>query len=179
MLIHYKRLLDRIGAFEQALGIGLIVVIVTAITAQVFTRYALGRPIAWVEESATYAFIWMVFVGASLGLKRGRHIFIATFGARLPARAGAGLRVLMWVLILATLAVLVLQGVKVMGVEGRSSTISLPIELPRSWFYSLPLTASAASMALTTLGLLLSDLEILRGVRAAQANIATSAPGPT
>ncbi len=162
MLAGYKRALDRIGAIEQAFGIGLILLIVIAITVQVFTRYALGRPIAWVEESATYAFIWMVFVGASLGLKKGRHIFIATFGSHLSVRVAAGMRVLVWLLMLLTLAVLVQQGIKVMGVEGRSSTISLPIELPRSWFYSLPLTVSAASMALTTVWLLLSDLLIMR-----------------
>lgn len=161
MLARYKRLLDRIGAVEQALGVWLILLIVTAITAQVFTRYALGRPIAWVEESATYAFIWMVFVGASLGLKRGRHIAIATFGNRLSTRGGAGLRLLIWLLILLTLAVLMVQGIKVMGVEGRSKTISLPIELPRSWFYSLPLTASAVSMTLTTIYLALQEFMVL------------------
>jgi TRAP-type C4-dicarboxylate transport system permease small subunit len=177
MLARYKRLLDRIGAIEQALGIGLILLIVVAITVQVFTRYALGRPIAWVEESATYAFIWMVFVGASLGLKKGRHIFIATFASRLGARAAAGLRALVSLLMLLTLAVLVQQGIKVMGVEGRSSTISLPIELPRSWFYSLPLTLSAASMALTTLWLLLSDLVLLRGGARASATASQQVHG--
>ena len=50
---------------------------------------------------------------------------------------------LVWLLVGVTLVVLIVQGVKVMGVEGRSKTISLPIELPRSWFYSLPLTLSA------------------------------------
>ena len=49
----------------------------------------LGRPIAWVEEIATYAFIWMTFVGASLGLKEGRHILIATFVGRLAAAPAA------------------------------------------------------------------------------------------
>jgi TRAP-type C4-dicarboxylate transport system permease small subunit len=154
MLALYKRLLDRIGAVEQVLGVGLILLIVIAITVQVFTRYALGRPIAWVEESATYAFIWMVFVGASLGLKKGRHILIETFGKLLPARGAAGLRTLVWILVLTT-----------MGVEGRSTTISLPIELPRSWFYSLPLTLSAASMALTTAHLLLLEMATLFGPR--------------
>ena len=91
-LAGYERLLDRIGAVEQALGIGLIVLIVAAITFQVFTRYALGRPIVWVEESATYAFIWMVFVGASAGLKLGRHIRITTFVGHLPPRVAAGSR---------------------------------------------------------------------------------------
>lgn len=174
MLAGYKRLLDRIGMIELGLGVGLIVLIVGTITVQVFTRYALGRPIAWVEESATYAFIWMVFVGASLGLKKGRHIFIATFGSFLPPRVGAGLRSVVWALILLTLVVLVVQGIKVMGVEGRSSTISLPIELPRSWFYSLPLTVSAASMTLTTLWLLLSDLATLGGRTRATVEAAAS-----
>ena len=174
MLAHCKRLLDRIGALEQGLGLGLIALIVGAITFQVFTRYALNRPMAWVEETATYAFIWMVFVGASLGLKQGRHILIATVGSYLPPRVAAGLRALVWLLVLATLVVLVVQGIKVIEVEGRSRTISLPIELPRSWFYSLPLTLSAASMALTTVYLFLAELAILAGSRAAHTEPASS-----
>ena len=163
MLAAYKRLLDRIGTVEQAVGIALILLIVVAITVQVFTRYALGRPIAWVEESATYAFIWMVFVGASVGLKLGRHIVIESFGKFLPPRVAAALRSFTWLLVLVTLAILIVQGEKVMGVEGRSKTISLPIELPRSWFYSLPLTLSAVSMAFTTFYLLLRELAVLSG----------------
>ncbi len=178
MLTHYKRLLDRIGVIEQGLGIALILLIVVSITVQVFTRYALNRPIAWVEETATYAFIWMVFVGASLGLKKGRHIFIATFGSHLPMRAAAAMRVLVWLLMLGTLVVLVQQGIKVMGVEGRSSTISLPIELPRSWFYSLPLTLSSASMALTTLWLLFDDLAVFGGRPSATPTAVAPMAGP-
>jgi TRAP-type C4-dicarboxylate transport system permease small subunit len=174
MLALYKRVLDRIGAVELGLGVALILLMVVAITVQVFTRYALGRPIAWVEESATYAFIWMVFVGASLGLKQGRHILIATFGSHLPPRVAAAMRMLVWLLVFATLVVLIVQGWKVMGVEGRSNTISLPIELPRSWFYSLPLTLSAASMALTTIYLFLRELPVLGGQPAPAATQAVS-----
>jgi TRAP-type transport system small permease protein len=176
MLATYKRVLDHIGTAERSLGIALILYMVTAITVQVFTRYVLGRPIAWVEESATYAFIWMSFVGASVGLKQGRHILIATFGAHLPPRWAAGMRALVWALMLLTLLVLVVQGWKVIGVEGRSSTISLPIELPRSWFYSLPLTLSAASMILTALYLWLQELAVIAG-RAPVAGLGHTAAG--
>ena len=169
MLDKFRGLLARIGAVERGIGVALILLMVLAITVQVFTRYALGRPIAWVEESATYAFIWSAFVGASVALKQGRHILIATFGSRLTPRAAAALRLLAWTLIFATLVVLVVQGWKVMGVEGRSRTISLPIELPRSWFYSLPLTLSALSMALTTLYLFLEDLGVIAGREGARA----------
>lgn len=164
----FKKVLDRIGLIERGLGVALIFLIVTAISTQVFTRYVLGRPIAWVEESATYAFIWMVFIGASYGLKQGRHILINTFASRLPPKLAAAMRMIVWLLILSLLIVLVVQGFKVMGVEGRSKTISLPIELPRSWFYSLPLTLSAASMVLTTLYLaLLEWLSLIRSASSA------------
>ena len=163
MLGIYKRVLDRIGAVEQGFGIALILLMVVAITVQVFTRYAMGRPIAWVEESATYAFIWTVFVGASVGLKQGRHILIATFGSHLPHRVAAFMRMLVWVLVLVMLVVMIVQGMTVMGIEGRSTTISLPIELPRSWFYSLPLTVSAVSMTVTTVYLFLEELPMLGG----------------
>lgn len=176
MLAAYQRLLERIGTLERGFGIALILYMVTAITVQVFTRYVLGRPIAWVEESATYAFIWMAFVGASVGLKQGRHILIATFSAHLPPRWAAGMRALVWALVLLTLVVLVVQGWKVMGVEGRSSTIALPIELPRSWFYSLPLTLSAASMMLTSICLLLLELPVVAG-RAPASTVAHTAAG--
>ena len=86
------------------------------------------------------------------------EIYEARFGSHLPPRVAAGLRTLVWVLVLLTLVVLVVQGVKVMEVEGRSRTISLPVELPRSWFYSLPLTVSAVSMAFTTIYLIACEL---------------------
>ncbi|HVL55356.1 MAG TPA: TRAP transporter small permease subunit [Burkholderiaceae bacterium] len=163
MLHLYGRTLERIGALERAFGVSLIFLIVGAITLQVFTRYALNRPIAWVEESATYAFIWSVFVGASLGLKQGRHIVIETFHFALGPRVAAALRLVIWLLVLTMLVVLVVQGFKVMGVEGRSKTISLPIEIPRMWFYSVPLTYAAASMAFTTVYLILLELQALGG----------------
>jgi hypothetical protein len=50
-----------------------------------------------------------------------------------------------------------------------------PIELPRSWFYSMPLTLSAASMVLTTIYLLLRELPVLAGRSSAAATPAVSA----
>ena len=60
----YKRLLDAIGTVELVFGVFLIGLIIVTITVQVVTRYALNQPIAWVEELATYSFIWGTFIGA-------------------------------------------------------------------------------------------------------------------
>jgi TRAP-type C4-dicarboxylate transport system permease small subunit len=154
----YWRLLAGIGALEQALGVLLIANIVLNIGAQVFSRYVLGLPLVWVEEMAVYSFIWGTFIGASLGLKRARHIRIATFVGALPPRPEAWLRALAWALILALMVVLMVQARIVMGVEGRSMSVSLPVVVPRSWFYSVPLFIGCASMALTSVYFVLAEL---------------------
>ncbi len=160
----YKSVLNAIGAVERVLGVGLIAFITVAITVQVFTRYALNQPIVWVEEAASYAFIWGAFIGASLGLKSDRHIRIATFVGFLGPRAQAVMRCLAYLLILWLMLWLMNKAVIIMGVEGRSRSIALPVEIPRDWFYSKALFASATSMALTAAYLVF--LEFSRAVGA-------------
>ena len=154
----FSRILRFIAKLEKLLGILLILNIVLNIGVQVFSRYVLNYPLIWVEELATYSFIWATFIGASLGLKQARHVKIETFVSRLKPRAQAWLRALGFLTMLTLLLILLPQAWKVMGVEGRSSSISLPIAIPRSWFYSIPLFVFAASMALSCIYLLLSEL---------------------
>jgi hypothetical protein len=45
-----------------------------------------------------------------------------------------------------------------MVVEGRSRSISLPVAVPRSWFYSVPLFVGCASMALSCGYFILAEL---------------------
>ena len=154
----YKALLNVIGAVERVFGVALIAFITIAITIQVFTRYVLNQPLVWVEEAATYSFIWGAFIGASIGLKNNRHIKIATFVGFLTPRNQALMRCFAHGLTLWLMVWLMQKSLIVMGVEGRSTTIALPIEIPRDWFYSKALFASAASMAFTSVYLILLDL---------------------
>jgi TRAP-type transport system small permease protein len=79
----WRRALALVAVAERVLGVLLIGNIILNIAAQVFSRYVLNRPLVWVEELATYSFIWATFIGASLGLKRLRHVRIETYVARL------------------------------------------------------------------------------------------------
>lgn len=166
MLNAYKRLLDVIGLVEQAFGIALIAVIVVTISVQVVTRYLFNYPIIWVEELATYAFIWGTFVGASLGLKQGRHIKIETFVVLLAPRRAAMVRFAGFFLIALLMVVLIKHGWTVMAMEGRSYSIALPVPIARKWFYSVPLVIGAASMLLTAVYCLLVEARTMRESRA-------------
>lgn len=154
----YRRLLQLVGHLERALGVALIAAIVLTITFQVFTRYVLNRPIIWVEELAVYSFIWGALIGASLGMKHGRHVKIETFVGHLPARAQMASRVLVNLIILAVIWLLVREVGKVIAIESRSTSVSLPWPVPRAWFYSIPMMVSLVSMAATAIYYILADL---------------------
>jgi TRAP-type C4-dicarboxylate transport system permease small subunit len=154
-----------IGTLERWAGVGLIGIIVTAITVQVFTRYVFNRPIIWVEELATYSFIWSVFIGASLGLKYGRHIRIETFVDHLAPRGKAATRILVNLIIIAVLWLLVREVGKIINIEARSTSVSLPWPVPRAWFYSIPLAASCLSMLFTCTYFVLAEIATLAGVQ--------------
>lgn len=151
----FRRLLAGLARLEIVLCVLLLGNVVVNIGAQVVSRYLFNYPLVWVEELATYSFIWGTFVGASVGLKYGRHVRIETFVGRLPRRSRAALQGLVYVGMLVLLVILLPEAWTVMGIEGRSRSVSLPWPVPRSWFYSIPMFVGCASMALTCLYLAL------------------------
>ena len=53
---------------------------------KVAARYAFTSPLAWTEELATLLFAWLVFIGASLALKKNEHFAIELLVDLLPDR---------------------------------------------------------------------------------------------
>lgn len=154
----FRRVLIAVGGVERALLLLLLANIVLNIGAQVVSRYLFNKPLVWVEEIATYSFIWSVFLGASLGLKYDRHVRIETFVGLLGPRPAALARALVFVLILALLLVLIRPIWTNIALELRRTTIALPVDLPVAWFFSVPLLVGVASMGLTAAYRLLDEL---------------------
>ena len=57
-----------------------------AVLAQVFGRYLLNYSISWTEETARFAQIWVVLVGAGIAMRRGLHVAVEVLAAMLPLR---------------------------------------------------------------------------------------------
>jgi len=124
-----------------------MIFIIASIALQTLTRYAFGRPITWVEEAAVYAFIWITFVGASYGAKQGRLIKVELFSGNFDEANLRRITIISHVFILIGCLYLTWITPRVIAIEGRSSTISLPIDVPRAWFYSVPLFYFAIATA--------------------------------
>ena len=55
-----------------------------AVLAQVFGRYVFNYSISWTEETARYAQIWVVLMGAGIAMRRGLHVAVDALAAMLP-----------------------------------------------------------------------------------------------
>jgi len=53
---------------------------------QVFTRYFLGDPAGWTEEIARYFLVAVVFIGASMSVRKNNHIQVDVFYRFMPQR---------------------------------------------------------------------------------------------
>jgi TRAP-type C4-dicarboxylate transport system permease small subunit len=58
-----------------------------AVFLQFFTRYVLNNSFAWTEEIATYCLVAIVFIGAAMCVRLGRHIHVDFLFRYLPPGA--------------------------------------------------------------------------------------------
>jgi len=151
-----RRVLRRIGQVEMIVAAAVLIGIVAMIVVQVLLNAGLGNPITWEQEAGAYGLVWLTFLGASIGLKYMRHVTIVSFVGKLPVRLGSAVRAMVFALMLCTLYVLIRELSPIMVIEARSTTVALPFDLPRSYFFSVPLLVSC-SLMVPTLALFLFE----------------------
>jgi TRAP-type C4-dicarboxylate transport system permease small subunit len=125
---------------------GLMTALVALVFTQVLVRYLTYQPLAWTEEAARYVFIWLCLLGAAVAARRGQH-FVVDFAQRaLPAGAFRIAAVATKVVEAAFYGLVVVAGIKVLGVVHlqQSPSLEIPMSIP---YLAIPL--GAALMAAT------------------------------
>ena len=101
----YARLLS----WLLAAAVGILIV---PVSLQIFSRYtALIPSYIWTEEMARFLFIWMIMIGAMLGIREGTH-FEVDIWPRMGARAQAALNLVVGVAVLTLALVFVWAGIE-------------------------------------------------------------------
>ncbi|HEY5930080.1 MAG TPA: TRAP transporter small permease subunit, partial [Burkholderiales bacterium] len=95
-----KRLLAWIYRLLTWLMIATVAILVVPVTLQVLSRYTdLVPAYIWTEELARFMFIWMVMLGAMIGVREGTHFEVDVW-PKLGERANAALRIVSQALVL-------------------------------------------------------------------------------
>jgi TRAP-type C4-dicarboxylate transport system permease small subunit len=150
-----------VGHIEMAIGAIILAGIVALIMAQVILNAGAGNPITWEQEAGAYALVWLTFVGASVGLKQMRHVTVVAAVTPSPPRLRAAVRMLCWAVVVWTMVVMMRELVGIAAIEGRAVTVALPIDLPRSWFFSVPLFITSGLMAWTAAHYFFANMQVL------------------
>lgn len=99
----YSRLLSALLVFGVA-------VLIIPVSLQIFSRYtALIPSYIWTEEMARFLFVWMIMIGAMVGIREGSHFEVDVW-PKLSPRPAAALKIVTSVFVLGFAAVFIWGG---------------------------------------------------------------------
>jgi tripartite ATP-independent transporter DctM subunit len=70
----------------EAVAAVLLVVIVSLLLVGVTTRYVFSRPIVWIDEVASFSFLWLAMLGSAIAIDRNEHLRLTLFLGMIPER---------------------------------------------------------------------------------------------
>lgn len=117
--------------------VSLIVSLCIDIFIGVWTRYVAAEAASWYEEVARYLFIWMVFLGAAVAVRRRAHFIVHLLVDRFKEKMQFASTLLCWTIVIGFSIFITIQGIRV--VEGVSLQVSPALGLNLSWvFLAIP-----------------------------------------
>jgi TRAP-type C4-dicarboxylate transport system permease small subunit len=165
-----RRFVSAIDAMNAVLTVivGLLLAVVAAaVFYQVLVRFVLtaaGVNISapWTEELARYTLIWMVFLGAAVGVRHARMIGLEFGVRRLPAKIGVPLRYGVMILSMAFFGLLLWVGLGFLDL-GRSETSPVLGITKEKVYWAMPV--GMGLMILNSLGLIAETIVEGRDIR--------------
>ena len=128
-----KKLLNN---FEEFVVVPLVAVMATVIIVQVFCRYVLKESLSWSEELARYLMVWVTFVGASIGVKRGAHVGVEMLVANLPKNVQVIVKYLGLIISIIFCVVVFVASIGLIQRLIMNNQISPAMRIPMWWAYA-------------------------------------------
>ncbi len=107
----------------------LLILMVVVVFAQIIFRFFIGSSLSWSEELARYLMIWLSFLGASAGVRRGAHVGVEFLLRSLPGRKRAFLSKLILALGLLFFLIVFWKGITILKVVRYQSSPAMGISM--------------------------------------------------
>ena len=127
----------------------LMVALVGDVFLGVWSRYVMQATFRWYDEVARLCFIWIIFLGAAVAVRRGLHFRVHLLVDRLGPAAQRLANTVATLSVIVFGAVLVAGGIRIAPIAHRQVTDAL--ELSQLWFFAA-LPVGGALMILFALG---------------------------
>lgn len=134
-----KKILDSYHQILTWVLVACVTILIVPVGLQMISRFTdLIPPYIWTEELSRFLLIWMIMIGAMIGVREGTHFDVDVW-PELSARANALLRIVSHSFVLLFALVYVIWGIEFVRF-GWNQTSELA-DLPMTWiFIAWPLT---------------------------------------
>lgn len=147
---------------EEMASVALTLLILFAVSLQIFFRYVLRSPLIWTDELARFGVIWLTFVSAAFVAARQGHVAIEFMDQLLGPRRVRYVKILARILVLVTCAIMVAGSYAPVEMAGRRMSTALGVPL---W---VPAVAAPVGFALIGYHCLRSLVRLVRGESVAE-----------
>lgn len=110
----------------EYVGSALLLLVTLISIVQVILRYVFDYAIIWGEEGSRFLFIWVVMLGAVLGLSQGKHMIIKVIPSHLPPKVAAWIALPLQLLALVFLCVVAFKGLALLSLTKNDYYVTLP-----------------------------------------------------
>lgn len=154
-----KKVLKTLDKIEDSVLITMFIAMVGIIFFQVIMRYVFNNSLSWSEELGKFLFVWLSWLGISIGHRRKEHIKITLFVDRLSPKARRCTEILAELILVVICGVTMLQSFTMIGIQ-----LNIPyagIKISTAWGY-LSVALGCGLFVLRALMHIVQDVQFLR-----------------
>ena len=108
---------------------------------QVLCRFVFMFPAVWTEEVARMSFVWLIFLGAAIGVKEGTHLVLDMLASAVGPRLRRTMQIAILALIIGLSGIILYAGGSYCWRSRGKTTVTMPV--PANVIYAvIPLSAT-------------------------------------
>ena len=157
-----NKLIKALNKTEEIVIVVMFAIMVAVIFSQVIMRYVFNNSLYWSEELGKFMFIWISWLGISIGEKRGEHIKITMLTDRFSPKGQHILNIISELVVIGILLVTIYYGVYL--VQTQAGTHYAGIKISVSWGY-LSVVLGCVLMLIRCIGMIVMSIKNMNSGR--------------
>lgn len=154
-----KNTLKIVNRTEDIVLIVMFIAMVSAIFFQIVTRFVFNNSSSWSEELGKFLFVWLSWLGISIGHRRKEHIKITLLLDKIKGRARIIIDAINELILIAICGITLYYAVFLMGIQW--NTPYAGIKISTSWGY-LSLVLGCGLFIIRALIFFFEEVKLLR-----------------
>jgi TRAP-type C4-dicarboxylate transport system permease small subunit len=152
--VNLKSFFDGVNSLIEYITFAMFAVLVAIGGLQVFNRFVISKPLTWSEEITKILFFYIVFLGASMALRKGAFAVVDIIYDHVPGKMRIVFDLFNNAMVLLFMLIFVKLGIQISVIS--STQVTPALQMPQAVVY--------AAVPIGCFLLLITSLELLIGI---------------